>query len=176
MPHRRLFLSSDRRLLLAAVAMPLLSLLIPLRDVNSQAAPGAAGAALVRKYANTDLGFRLLRESPVRSALVRLLGDRLQQLEHNLDVSGSVDVIDGSLAVSGIAPHQGGEQEGIVCIVSYDLSVHAAILSGRTIELFTPAASYTNVPLCIKDWITQINSGHRDRFDPPGNVRIVTRH
>ena len=130
----------------------------------------------MRKYANTDLGFRLLREPPVRMALVRLLGDRLPQLERNLDVSGSVDVIDGSLAVSGIAPHHGGEDEAIVCIVSYDLAVHAAILSGRTIEIFTPSASYTNVPLCIKDWITQINSGHRDRFDPPGNVRIVTGH
>ena len=176
MPHRRSILSPDFQLLLATVVAPLVLVLGPLRDLGAQVAAGAIGAALVRKYANTDLGFRLLKEPPVRTALIRLLGNRLPQLERNLDVSGSVDVIDGSLAVSGIAPHRGGEQEGIVCIVSYDLSVHAAILSGRTIEVFTPSTGYTNVPLCIKDWITQTNSGHRDRFDPPGNVRIVTRH
>jgi hypothetical protein len=175
MHHRRFIRSPDFRRQLAAIAMPLL-LLNPWRNLSAQAPRRTTAAALVRTYANTDLGFRLLREAPVRAALVRLLGDRLPQLERNLDVSGSVDVIDGSLAVSGIAPHHGGEDEAIVCIVTYDLSVHAAILSGRTIDVFTPSASYANVPLCIKDWITQINSGHRDRFDPPGNVRIVTGH
>jgi len=130
----------------------------------------------VRRYANTELGFRLLREPSVRPALVRILGDRVPLLERNLELSNSVDVIAGSLAVSGIAPHHGGEDEAIVCIVTYDLSVHAAILSGRTIDVFTPSASYTNVPLCIKDWITQVNSGHRDRLGPPANVRIVTSH
>jgi hypothetical protein len=176
MRHRRVILADYSRPLRAAGAVLFLLALIPVRDLSSQSATRSTGAALVRQYANTDFGFRLLREPAVRTALVRLLGDRLPHLERNLDVSGSVDVIDGSLAVSGIAPHHGGEEEAIVCIVTYDLSVHAAILSGRTIELFTPNASYTNVPLCIKDWITQINSGHRDRFDPPGNVRVVTRH
>jgi len=160
----------------AAVSLLAIVALAPPRDLGAQPAPPSRSAALVRRYANTELGFRLLREPSVRPALVRILGDRVPLLERNLELSNSVDVIAGSLAVSGIAPHHGGEDEAIVCIVTYDLSVHAAILSGRTIEVFTPSASYTNVPLCIKDWITQVNSGHRDRLGPPANVRIVTSH
>lgn len=176
MPDYRSFLSHDFDISHAAVSLLALCALAPLRDLSAQPAPPSVSAALVRRYANTDLGFRLLREPSVRPALVRLLRDRLPLLQRDLEVSSSVDVIDGSLAVSGIAAHHGGEDEAIVCIVTYDLSVHAAILSGRTIQVFTPSASYTNVPLCIKDWITQINSGHRDRFELPGNVRIVTSH
>jgi hypothetical protein len=180
MSHRQSTPSNGLAALHGTVALLVLTLAAaPIRRLSSQAARPAArpttGAALVRKYANTDLGFRLLNEPRVRAVLVHLLGNHLQQLERNLDVSGPVDLIGGSLSVSGNAPHQGGEEEGIVCVASYDLSVYAAILSGGTIEVFTAADSYAALSQCIKDWITQVNSGHRDRFEPPTNVRIVTR-
>ena len=52
-----------------------------------------------------------------------------------------------------------------------DGAVNAAILSAGAIAVFTRIGDYASLPLCIKDWVTQVNSGHRDRFTRPPNVR-----
>lgn len=49
----------------------------------------------------------------------------------------------------------------------------AHILSKGAVMVFTPAEKYEGTTLCIKDWITLVNSAHVDRFVQPANVRVV---
>jgi hypothetical protein len=60
----------------------------------------------------------------------------------------------------------------VICVAEYDGSVQAAILSKGHITVFAKDNAYDNLMLCIKDWITQVNSGHRDRFAQPKNVQF----
>jgi len=83
-------------------------------------------------------------------------------------------LIHGILSLSGNAPHQGTEEEAVVCVVPFNMMVEAAILSKGTVTLFTRAEKYENTTLCIKDWITLANSRHVDRIERPANVRVVT--
>ena len=53
--------------------------------------------------------------------------------------------------------------------------MYAAILSGKTIRIWSRSTRYDQMPICIKDWITQANFGHDDRFTQPENVQIVPR-
>ncbi len=41
--------------------------------------------------------------------------------------------------------------------------------------MFTRAEQYAWPPIGIKGWITQVNSGHRDRSAQPTNVRMQVR-
>jgi hypothetical protein len=97
----------------------------------------------------------------------------LAHLRRNLFVAGSVDLIGGWLAISGNAAHQGGEEEAIVCIAEKPVTVQAAILTAGRIRVFSRAQGYDGLSICIKDWITQANSEHRDRFQQPGNVDLI---
>ncbi|MGQ0703661.1 MAG: hypothetical protein ACT4PM_11070 [Gemmatimonadales bacterium] len=128
--------------------------------------------SLVRRYAGSYDKDALLRERAVRTELIRLLGTERAHLERNLFVSGSIDLLGGWLVVTGNAAHGGGEEEAVVCMAEPPLTVHVALLSGGRIQVFTRAAGYDGLPICIKDWITQANSGHRDRFSRPPNVEV----
>jgi len=89
-------------------------------------------------------------------------------------VRGAIAYDGGSLVVSGNAPHKGGEEEGVICVNPYSPSlVEAAIFSRGRITVFTTAEKYEYLSLCVKDWITQANSGHRDRMTQPKNVSMT---
>jgi hypothetical protein len=133
----------------------------------------AAARAMLLRYAGSYDSAPLLQEPVVRAELARLLGPERGHLERNLDVSGSVDVIGGVLAVSGNAPHRGTEEEAVVCVVPPGSAVEAAILSRGVVTVFTRAPDYAQVTLCVKDWITLANAGHADRLKQPGNVRLA---
>ena len=137
--------------------------------------PAGEGQSLLRRYVGTNETDQLLREPWVKIELGRLLGSQRQHLERNLDVRGAVDLIGGHLSVSGNAPHQGTEEEGVVCIGTYKIEVHAAIYSRGEVSVFTRAEKYESLPICVKDWITQVSSGHRDRLTQPKNVQVVIR-
>ena len=51
--------------------------------------------------------------------------------------------------------------------------VSAAIFSNGAVTAYSRGGGYDNLPICIKDWITQVNSGHKDRFEQPQNVRMA---
>ena len=142
--------------------------------ISSAAAQSPARErTLVERYAGTYVWDRMLREPPVRRELVQLLGSELAHLEQNLFVAGSVDLIGDHLAISGNAAHRGGEEEAIVCIAEKPVAVHAAILTGGRIKVYSRAKGYDGLPICIMDWITQANSEHRDRFQKPANVDLM---
>jgi hypothetical protein len=84
-------------------------------------------------------------------------------------------VVSGFLSIVGNASRGGGLEEAVVCIGTYQIQTHAGIFSRGRFLVFTRAATYDNLPICIKDWITQVGSGHRDRFTQPKNVQVVTR-
>lgn len=140
-------------------------------------APARAGdadeRALVGRYVGSwDVSGFLAELDP---ELRRLLGPDLAALRRNLSVTGSIDYYGGALAVSGNAPHQGTEEEAVVCVQtgSQGRRVHAAILSGGQVTVHTREREYRYLPICIKDWITLANSRHAGRLARPGNVRLV---
>ena len=75
--------------------------------------------------------------------------------------------------MNGNAPHQGTEEEAVVCINTYNLVASAAIYSKGIVTVFSHSQNYDNIPRCIKDWITLVNSQHRDRLNQPKNVRFA---
>jgi hypothetical protein len=86
-------------------------------------------------------------------------------------VRGAIGYDGGSLVIAGNAPHKGGEEEGVVCVSPYSPGlVEAGIFSKGKITVFGSAQKYEHLTVCVKDWITQVNSGHRDRSTQPKNV------
>lgn len=156
---------------IAALAVPAAAVLVSPGAValNSE----AAAQALKAKYAGSPDADALLREPAVRDRLRALLGTRLRELERNLAVRGGIEFVGGALSVSGNAPHKGGEEEAVVCVLPFGPKVQAAIFSKGRITAFAAEANYDAMSLCIKDWITQVNSGHRDRLQKPDNVQVV---
>jgi hypothetical protein len=134
----------------------------------------AAQRAMIVKWAGNYDTDAFLRLPAVRTELKKLLGPELEHLMHNLNVRGAVDLSGQTLSVNGNAPHQGTEEEAIVCVGAGSMVVEAAILSKDTVTVFTRAEKYENTSLCIKDWITLANSRHADRFAQPANVTVVT--
>ena len=132
---------------------------------------------LLKKYIGNPDTDALLREPAVRAPLEAMLGKQLPQLIRNLSVRSDVELIGGALVLSGNADHKGGEEEGIVCISDHGPVplIEAAIFSKGRITVFAKAEKYEYTMRCIKDWITQVNSGHRDRFTQPKNTQLVRR-
>ena len=135
----------------------------------------ASARSMIAKWAGSYDTDAFLKEPAVRAELQELLGPELKHLMHNLNVRGAVDLSSQTLSVSGNAPHQGTEEEAIVCATVLPLKtiVEAAILSKGAVTVYTRAEKYEYASICIKDWITLANSRHADRFEQPANVRMV---
>jgi len=132
--------------------------------------------AFIAKWAGSYNSEGFLKEPAVRRELQQLLGAQMGHLLHNLNVRGAVDLDDETLSVNGNAPHQGTEEEAIVCATILPLKtiVEAAIFSKSAVTVYTRDATYENASICIKDWITLVNFGHIDRVKQPANVRVLT--
>lgn len=128
---------------------------------------------MITKYAGSYDTDAFLKEPAIRKELQKLLGSELEHLMLNLNVRGAVDLSGQTLSVNGNAPHQGTEEEAIVCVTAGNMAVEAAILSKETVTVFTRTEKYEYASICIKDWITLANSRHADRFAQPANVRMV---
>jgi hypothetical protein len=143
-------------------------------SVLAQSVDPNAGKQLLRELAGSDDWDALLRHPKIRPQLQQLLGAALPHLRNNLAVSGSVDVVGGDLTVNGNAPHQGTEEEAVVCVSTYNLEVIAAIYSKGIVTTYSRKKTYDELSRCIKDWVTLVNSKHRDRVQQPKNVRIAS--
>lgn len=129
---------------------------------------------MIAKWAGSYDTDTFLRQPMVRAELQKLLGSEMRHLMDNLNVRGGVDLSGETLSVNGNAPHQGTEEEAIVCVTVLPLKtiVEAAILSKGAVTVFAREEKYENASICLKDWITLVNSGHADRFTQPANVRV----
>ena len=147
------------------------------KNMEQAKAREAQAKALLAKYTASpgrDDSDGLLKEPAVSAELKRVVGNQLPKLMQNTNVRGSIAYDGGSLVVSGNAPHKGGEEEGVICVNPYSPGlVEAAIFSRGKITVFATAEKYEYLSLCVKDWITQVNSGHRDRTTQPKNVSVV---
>lgn len=143
--------------------------------VSATAAQGdeATQRAMIAKWAGNYDTDAFLRLPAVRTELQTLLGSEFSHLMHNLNVRGAVDLGGQTLSVNGNAPHQGTEEEAIVCVTPGSMTVEAAILSMETVTVYTRAGKYEHASICIKDWITLANSRHVGRVEQPANVRVV---
>lgn len=146
------------------------------KNMEQAKARDAQAKALLAKYTATpgrDDSDGLLKEPAVSAELQRVVGGQLAKLKQNINVRGAVAFDGGTLVISGNAPHKGGEEEGVICVSPYSPSlVEAAIFSRGKITVFAAAEKYEYLTLCVKDWITQVNSGHRDRTTQPKNVAV----
>lgn len=147
------------------------------KNIEEAKARDAQAKALLAKYTaapGRDDSEGLLKEPLVRAELQRVVGNQLPKLMQNTNVRGAIAYDGGSLVISGNAPHKGGEEEGVICVNPYSPSVvEAGIFSRGKITVYATAEKYEYLSLCVKDWITQVNSGHRDRFAQPKNVALV---
>jgi hypothetical protein len=146
-----------------------------LANAGSAKSDEATQHAMIAKWAGSYDTEGFLTEPAVHQELQILLGTELDHLLYNLNVRGAVDLSGQTLSVNGNAPHQGTEEEAIVCVSVLPLKtiVEAAILSKGTVTVFTRAEKYEYSSICIKDWITLANSRHADRFEQPKNVRVI---
>lgn len=135
----------------------------------------ASQRAFTAKWAGSYDNVGFLQQQAVRRELQMLLGAELDHLLQNLNVSGAVDLSGETLSVSGNAPHQGTEEEAIVCVTVLPLEtiVEAAVFSKGAIAVYSRRKQYDSASICVKDWITQVNSGHKDRFVQPANVQVT---
>ncbi|HJW52314.1 MAG TPA: hypothetical protein VJ501_09910 [Burkholderiaceae bacterium] len=147
------------------------------KNIEQAKARETQAKALLAKYTaapGRDDSEGLLKEPAVNAELKRVVGNQLPKLMQNTNVRGAIAYDGGSLVVSGNAPHKGGEEEGVICVNPYSPGlVEAAIFSRGKITVFATAEKYEYLSLCVKDWITQVNSGHRDRTTQPKNVSVV---
>jgi hypothetical protein len=135
----------------------------------------AANRPLLKKYIGNPDTDALLKEPSMRAPLEAMVGKQMPQLLRNLNVRGEVELVGGALALSGNAPHKGGEEEAVVCIADQGPTplVEAAIFSKGKVTVYAKGPQYEYAMTCIKDWITQVNSGHRDRMTQPKNVQMA---
>jgi hypothetical protein len=129
----------------------------------------------IAKWAGNYDTDAFLREPAIHAELQTLLGPEFKHLLHNLNVRGAVDLSGQTLSVNGNAPHQGTEEEAIVCVSVLPLKtiVEAAILSKDMITVYAREKRYEYTSICVKDWITLANSRHADRIRQPANVQMV---
>ncbi len=128
----------------------------------------------LKRYIGSYDSNLLLRDPRIDTPLRNLLGNQYSHLIDNLDVSGSVDLIAGDLSLTGNAIHGGGLEEAVVCVSLFDGAVSAAIFTRGMITVFSHNQDYPSQRQCIKDWVTQVNSGHADRLRMPDNLRMAT--
>lgn len=131
--------------------------------------------ALVAKYAGNPDYPALFKEPAVQAQMQKIVGAQMKQLMHHLNVAGDIELVGGALTVSGNAPHSGGIDEAIVCISPFGPMVEAAIASNGKVTVYSKDGNYEYLMRCVKDWITQYNSKHRDRMQQPKNVSVVKR-
>lgn len=129
---------------------------------------------MIEQYVGTWAIAEFLEEPVIRGELHTLLGDHLTQLEESLGVTGAIEYFGNALAVRGNAPHQGGEQEGIVCVQPWSESpqVHAGLYSQGTVTVYTRQPRYEYLPICVKDWIALVSGRHVHRSKRPHNVDL----
>lgn len=163
---RRLAVAWTGILLAAVVAWP-----ARVRAEN----PDAAARAMIARYVGGWDVQGLLDKPVIASELRALVGDAHAQLERNLGVNAGVEYYGSALTIRGNAPHRGTEEEAVICIVPYGAAprVHAAIYSRGAVTVYTRESRYEFLPTCVKDWITQVNTGHTDRLRQPGNVTLI---
>lgn len=157
------------------ICVATLTMAVVLISANGAQSDEATQRAMIAKYAGSYDTVSFLKEPTVRAELQKLLGSEMRHLMDNLNVRGGVDLSGETLSVNGNAPHQGTEEEAIICVTVLPLKtiVEAAILSKGAVMVFTRAEKYEYASICIKDWITLANSRHTDRFVQPANVRVV---
>lgn len=129
---------------------------------------------LQRYVASWDLD-ALLAEPPVAREFQALPAAAREQLLRNLSVRGTIDVYGGALSIMGNAPHRGGEDEALLCVevLGGAVRLHAAILSGGRVTVHTRGEQYSYLPICVRDWVAVVSTGHHYRFRPPANLELV---
>jgi hypothetical protein len=137
--------------------------------------PEAEAAGLLQRYAASwDLD-ALLAEPPVAHELQALPAEAREQLLRNLSVRGTIDVYGGALSIMGNAPHRGGEDEALLCVEvgGGAVRLHVAILSAGRVTIHTRGERYNYLPICVRDWVAVVSTGHHYRFRPPANLEMV---
>lgn len=130
---------------------------------------------LLQRYAASwDLD-ALLAEPPVAREWQALPAEARDLLLRNLSVRGPVDVYGGALSIMGNAPHRGGEDEALLCIevLGGACRLHAAILSAGRVTIYTRGERYNYLPICVRDWVALVSTGHHYRLRQPANVEMM---
>ena len=132
---------------------------------------------LARFIGSSDVD-TVLRDPKVAADLRALVGDEnVRVLQNNLTVRGPMGFEDMYLVLSGLAPHQGGDEEATVWVDLYHGGVLVALLHRQAVTLFTPPTmtSYSHVPEGLRNAVrrmsTPLNARIAEDAAPPARVR-----
>lgn len=128
----------------------------------------------LKKYAGEYASEKVITDKKVNPTLRKMMGKEYKHLIQNLSVTGPVDLIAGSIVISGNAPHSGGYDMGILDINLYTGKINAAIYLAGVITIYSSNDNrkYEYLPISIKDWIAVVNRSLKDRSEKPGNVEF----
>ena len=125
----------------------------------------------LKVYVNTYNDEKIFNDKFVSKSLQKLLGKEKSHLLENLSVRGPIDMISGELVISGIAPHQGGSEEGIVSINIYSGEITAVIYSNKKFKIYTHQNKYDYLPRSIQNFLI-LSTSNRNL---PKNAIMITK-
>jgi hypothetical protein len=135
----------------------------------------------LKKYAGEYANKEVLGDSKINPILRNMMGNEYDHLISNLDVTGPLDLINGSVVISGNARHRGGEEMAIIDITLYTGIIRAAIASHGKIIIYSDKMkydkyidkdNYAQLPSSILNFITSCNSNRMNIMKKPNNVII----
>lgn len=156
----------------------LLILLVALALPSSASAGCTGEFAALAKYAG-EYPEKLFQEPVISSRMRELMGPALARLETDLDVRGTVALINCELVVEGNAPHQGGARHAIVSFDLHSGTMTIGMLdNGRVTVVSSPtplrdSSNYSHLPSHVRDWAFVAAEGFRSRGKPPPNVILA---
>jgi hypothetical protein len=111
--------------------------------------------------------------------MVKLMGPYLPRLEADLDVTGTVELINCELVVEGNARHAGGEHGAILSLSMYSGIMTIGLMAQDNLfVLATPNSSrsaliYDHLPAHVRDWLyVAADRFHSRSRQPPNLTRL----
>lgn len=114
----------------------------------------------LKQYAGEYKCDEFLSDPILEPVLKKMLGKQYSLFRNNISVVGPINLMGGDLVVSGLAPHQGGEEMSIANVDPITSQVTVGILSQERIQIYTnrkmSKEQFKYLPQSVKDWIKDI--------------------
>jgi len=148
----------------------MLSILVSANDIENNE------LNYLKKYVGTYAINYIFSDKIIKKELHLLLKDKIKLLKENLSVIPPIDMIDGDIVISGIAPHQGGINMAIMDINTKRSVVTVAIYSEGNIFIYSKTNHYDYLPRSIKTQIVLWNTDFKVMYTIPKNVQMIINH
>lgn len=133
--------------------------------------PGGSTFRDLRRFVDKYESEAALRNTALRRALARIGLSDYRKLEHYTGVAVPVALEGDDVLISGCAPHQCMDMGvGIVASLASG-EVHAAVLEGGFITIYSRQKTYERLPAGLKNWVSETIQSAREFGGPVPRVR-----